>query len=197
VQSSQAPEGPGEQEQPSPFAGLPVYPQHEEHASSAAPGSGDLPPPSYGAAVMRYEIVRNEILDDSGNLRFTLRGNGRHICDFSGYELAVLDPHPFSHQVDILRNGWVAASVHVAGLGAGGKFRVGTPAGQFAAEGPLLSHNCRLTGPGGDTVAQVTRQPGFRERLALEIDPGQDDVLLLAAILAIEDIRGRMRLPSS
>jgi hypothetical protein len=38
-------------------------------------------------------------------------------------------------------------------------------------------------------------KPGFLVKLDVEIDPGQDDVLRLAAILAIEDIRGRTGLP--
>lgn len=195
MKSSQTPGGPEEREQPSPFADLPAYPQHEEHASSSVAGRGDMPPPSYGSAVMRYEITPNKLLekglfsifDDSGALRFTVPSH-RSICDPSGYELAAADRHVSGRQVDILRDGGVAASVHVAGSGLGGKFRIVSPAGQFTAKGEFLSHNSTLTGPGGGTVATVTQQPGFRERLDVEIAPGQDDVLLLAVILAMEDI---------
>jgi hypothetical protein len=52
-----------------------------------------------------------------------------------------------------------------------------------------------LTGPGGGRVALVTQQHCFRERFDVEIAPGQDDVLLLAVILAIEDIRDRKNQP--
>jgi uncharacterized protein YxjI len=198
MKSSQAPGGPGEQEQPSPFAGLTAYPEHEEGASSSVPGYGDVPPPGYGPAVMRYEITQNKLLekgrfsifDDSGTLRFTVPGNWS-ICDPSGGELAAADRHPFRRQVDILRNGWAVASVHAIGLGPKGEFRIDGPAGQFAAIGEFFSHNYTLTGPGGDTVATVAQQSRFPERLDVEIAPGQDDVLLLAVILAIEDIRDR------
>jgi hypothetical protein len=198
MNSSQTPGGPEEQEQPSPFAGLPAYPQHEEHASSSVPGYGDVPPPGYGSAVMRYEIIQNKLLergllsifDDSGTVRFTVPGN-RSICDPSGCELAAADRHPFGRQVDILRNGCVVASVHVIGLGPGGKFRIDSTAGQFTAEGEFFSRNYTLTGPGGGTVATVAQRSVFRERLDVEIAPGQDDVLLLAVILTMEDIRDR------
>jgi len=196
MNSGRTPGGPEEQEQDSPFAGLPVYPQHEEQASSSVPGYGDMQPPSYGSEVMRYEITHNtllekglfEIFDDSGTLRFTVPGN-RSICDPSGYELATVNQHPFRRQVDICRNGWAVASVHVVGLGPGWEFRIDGPAGQFVAKGEFFSHNYTLVGPGGGTVATVTQQSRFRERFDVEIAPGQDDVLLLAVILAIEDIR--------
>jgi len=198
MNSSQTPGGPGGQEQPSPFAGLPAYPEHEEQASSSVPGYGDVPPPSYGSEVMRYEITHNRLLekglfsifDDSGTLRFTVSGNWS-ICDPSGYELATADRHPFRRQVDILRNGWVAASVHVVGFGPAVEFGIDGPVGQFTAKGEFFSHNYTLTGPGGSNVATVTQQSRFRERFEVEIAPGQDDVLLLAVILAIEDIRDR------
>jgi hypothetical protein len=156
MESSQAPGGPEEQEQSSPFAGLPVYPQHEEGASLSVPAYGDMPPPGYGSAVMRYEITQNNLLekgrlsifDDSGTLRFTVVGN-RSVCDPSGYELATADRHLFGRQVDIFRNGGVAASVHVVGLGPGGKFRIDSPAGQFTAQGEFFSRSYTLTGPGG------------------------------------------------
>jgi hypothetical protein len=191
MKSSQAPGGPEEPEQPSPFAGLPAYPEHEE----GAPAYSDMPPPSYGSAVMRYEITQKNLLqkgqlsifDDSGTLRLTVAGN-RSICDPSGNELAVADRHFFGRQVDILRDGGVAASVHVVGLGPGGKFRIDSPAGQFAAKGDFFSRSYTLTGPGGGTVATVTQQSVFREKLDVEIAPGQDNVLLLAVIVAIEDI---------
>ncbi|HEY4854742.1 MAG TPA: hypothetical protein VII22_28480 [Streptosporangiaceae bacterium] len=138
----------------------------------------------------RYEITHNKIFDDSGNLRFTVRRN-RNICDPSGYELAAFDEHPFRLQVDVTRNGYVVASVHPPHLGIGKHYTIDSPAGQFNASGHFFSHGYELTGPGGDRVALVTQQHGFRERFDVEIAPGQDDVLLLAVILAIEDIRNR------
>ena len=196
MNSSQTPGGPEEQEQSSPFADLPAYPEHDEHASSSVPGYDDVPPPGYGSAVMRYEITQNNFLengrfsifDDSGSLRFTVPGN-RSICDPSGYELTAAYRHPFGRQEDILRNGSVVASVHVVGLGPGGKFRIDSPAGQLTADGEYSSSSFTLTGPGGGTIATIAQQSVFRERLHVEIAPGQDDVLLLAVILAIEDIR--------
>ena len=190
MKSSQTPGGPEEQEQPSPFADLPAYPQHEEQAASFVPG--------YDSTVTRYEITSHKLLekgrfsifDDSGTLRYTVPGN-RSICDPSGYELATTDPHPFGRQVDILRNGWVVASVHEVDLGSGRKFRIDGPAGQFTAEGGFFSHNYTLTGPGGGTAATVTRQSGLREKFDVEIAREQDDVLLLAVIIAIEEIRDR------
>jgi hypothetical protein len=198
MNSSEARGAPEGQEQASPFAGLPTYPQHEEQTSSSVPGYGDVPPPGYDSAGMRYEITQNKLLekglfsifDDSGNLRFTVPGNWS-ICDPSGYELSTADRHPFRRQVDILRNGWIAASVVVVGFGPAVEFRINGPAGQFTAKGEFFSHNYTLAGPGGDTVATVAQESRFRERFDVEIAPGQDDVLLLAVILAIEDIRDR------
>jgi uncharacterized protein YxjI len=161
-----------------------------------------MPPSGYGPAV-RYEITQNKLLekglfsivDDSGTLRFTIPGNWS-ICDSSGEELAAINWHAFRRQADILRNGQVVASVHVAGLSAGENYSIDSPAGQFAASGDFSGHRYTLTGPGGGTVATVTRQLGFRESFDAEIAPGQDDVLLLAVVLAIEDIRDRRGNPA-
>jgi hypothetical protein len=141
MKSSQTPGDPGEQEQPSPFAHLPAYPEHAEHTASGVPGHGDMPHPEY-APVARYEITHNKIFDDSGNLRFTVRRN-RSICDPSGYELAAVDEHPFRLQVDVTRNGYVVASVHAAHLGIGEHYTIDSPAGQFTASGHFFSHGLR------------------------------------------------------
>jgi hypothetical protein len=193
MKPSQTPGESGEQEQPSPFADLPAYPQHAEHTASGGPGHGDMPHPEY-APVMRYEITTDQVLektlcsifDDSGTLRFTVARN-RSICDPSGYELAAADRHPFRQQVDITRHGYTVASVRATRFGIGEHYTIDSPAGQFAANGHFLTHNYTLTGPGGSALATVTQQ-GLRESIDVEIEPGQDDVLLLAAILAIEDI---------
>lgn len=191
-----APDGPAERDQPSPFAHLPAYPQHDGDASSAVPSHGGTPTPGHGSEVMRYEIKQHKLLekgpssifDDFGNLRFTVPGHGG-ICDSSGYELFTFSLRPFRRQADILRNGYTIASVHTVGLGLGGKFRIDSLAGPITVHGEFFVHNYRLTGPGGDIVATVWQQQGFH----VEIPPRQDDVLLLASILAIEDIRDRRR----
>lgn len=149
---------------------------------------------------MRYLITHNglfekgqfSIANDSGTLAFQVPS--RHsICDPSGAELLTINRHAFGRQTDILEGGQLVASVHVAGLGVGENYNVDGPAGQLAAAGDFFGRNYTLTVPSGSTVATVSQQPGFRERFDVEIAPRQDDVLLLAVILAIEDLRYHKR----
>ena len=192
MKSSQTPGGP--EEQPGVFADLPAYPEHAESTTPAAPGHGDVPYSKYAPAA-RYEFTQNRLLgkgnraivDDSGNLRFTVPRNGG-LCDPSGYELAAFDRHPFRNQVDIIRHGAVAASVR-ARLGIGKHCNIDSPTGKFAASGHFLGDRYTLTGPGGDEVASVTQQQGF----CVEIAPGQDNILVLAIILAIENVHDHKR----
>jgi uncharacterized protein YxjI len=145
---------------------------------------------------MRYQITQNKLLekglfsitDDSGALRFQVSGN-LSLSDPDGSELLAIKRHFLGRQADILDGGQITASVHVAGLGAGENYNVDGPAGQLSAAGDFFGRNYTLTVPSGTTIATVAQQHGWRERFDVETAPGQDDVLLLAVILAIENLR--------
>jgi uncharacterized protein YxjI len=145
---------------------------------------------------MHYQITQNKlfekglfsITDDAGALRFQVAGN-LSLSDPDGSELLAIKRHFLGRQADILEGGQLTASVHVAGLSASGNYNVDGPAGRLSAAGDFLGRNYTLTVPSGSVIATVSQQRGFRERFDVETAPGQDDVLLLAVILAIESLR--------
>jgi uncharacterized protein YxjI len=149
---------------------------------------------------MRYQIVQDKlfgkgmfsITDDSGAVRFEVSGR-RSLCDPQGAELLAIRRHPLGRQVDIVGSGQLVASVHVKGLGMAEDYNVDGPSGQLSAAGDFGGRNYTLTVPSGSVIAMVSAQPGFRERFNAETAAGQDDVLLLAVILAIEELRDSKR----
>jgi uncharacterized protein YxjI len=145
---------------------------------------------------MRYQITHNKLMerglfsitDDSGALRFQVPGN-HSLCDSSGAELLAINRHALNRQADILEGGRLVSSVHVAGLGAGQNYNIDGSAGKLAVAGDFLGRNYTLTVPSGAVIATVSQQQAFREQFYVETASGQDDVLLLAVILAVEDLR--------
>jgi uncharacterized protein YxjI len=153
---------------------------------------------------MIYDIAQDSLLtkdlfninDASGALQYRVRGvelliaGHFSLCSPSGEELAAIKRHSFRRQSDIFTGNELQASVEAAGLGVGEKYNVSGPAGELTAAGDFLGRQYTLTVPSGQTIATVSQRPGFRENFDVETAPQQDDLLLLAVIMAIEDLRG-------
>jgi uncharacterized protein YxjI len=147
---------------------------------------------------VRYEITHNKFLgkglfsitDDSGSLRFRVERD-LSLRDPGGEEVAAVKRHSFLREADIFASGQLQASVHVARLGMSESYNVKGPAGELTAAGNFFGRQYTLTVPSGTTVATVSQRPGLRENFDAETAPGQDDVLLLAVIIAIEELRQR------
>lgn len=108
------------------------------------------------------------------------------IYDMNGQELAALHKHMLSNRFDISVQGNVVAEVAHTGF-FGNHYQVGTPSGPIDAQGDFAGWDYTLTRD-ANTVASVGRRLAFRETFDVDISQGEDDVLLLAIILAIDTI---------
>jgi uncharacterized protein YxjI len=136
---------------------------------------------------------RSAIVDPGGQTQFEILGkfrrkSGLAIADAAGAQVATISRGGgFRTRYDITAGG-AQATVHPSGAFKSG-YAVDTTAGQ------LQSRSSNLTGSKyelrrGGTVAASVRHEGFlQERFTVEVADGEDAVLMLAAILAIERMR--------
>ncbi|HTW10114.1 MAG TPA: hypothetical protein VME46_21610 [Acidimicrobiales bacterium] len=136
------------------------------------------------------------ITDPMGNPLLEVRGNFglvKHIKfhDQTGRVLAELKKHLVGDKYEVILDGRAVAEVKHHGL-FGQHYEIATPQGKLEARGDFLGWQYSL-GRGGAIVAQVSRQPSFREAFFVETAPGENDVFLLACILAIDNIHDERR----
>jgi uncharacterized protein YxjI len=136
------------------------------------------------------------ITDQAGQPVLEVRGNFglvKHIGfhDASGRQLAELKKHLMTNKYEVLVDGKHAAEVHHHGV-FGQHYEIDTSQGKIEARGDFAGWNYTL-GRSGAIVAQVSRQPAFRERFFVQIAPGENDAFLLATILAIDNIHDERR----
>jgi uncharacterized protein YxjI len=136
------------------------------------------------------------ITDQMGTPVLDVRGNFglvKHIGfhDASGRQLAELKKHVMTNKYEVLVDGKHAAEVHHHGV-FGQHYEIDTFQGKIEARGDFAGWNYTL-GRGGAIVAQVSRQPAFRERFFVQTAPNENDVFILATILAIDNIHDERR----
>jgi uncharacterized protein YxjI len=133
-------------------------------------------------------MERFEITDTAGTPRFEARGHlGSQITlhDAAGREVADIRKHMFSDVHEVYLGGQRVAQVRHAGF-FGDHYNIDTVFGQFTARGHFGGDYS--LNQDGMPVASMTRQFSLREKFAIDIAQGQNDVLLLALMLAIEAI---------
>jgi uncharacterized protein YxjI len=139
---------------------------------------------------------RFSITDDAGTPAFEVHGNFGLVKqvsfqDPSGRELAVLQKHLMTNKYEILLGGQPAAEVHHTGV-FGQHYQIETSKGTMDARGDFGGWNYTLS-LGGAVVATVARELAFREKFAVDIAPGENDVFILATVLAIDNIHDERR----
>ncbi len=136
------------------------------------------------------------IEDESGNRVFKVDGKAVRIRDTfvlrsaAGEELAKIQERELRIRdtMEIERAGG-NATVHKALLGLRDRFKIEVDGGpDMTAHGNLVDHEYEVECD-GDTVATVSKR-WFRVRdtYGVEIHPGQDDVLILAITVCIDDM---------
>jgi uncharacterized protein YxjI len=139
-------------------------------------------------------LERFEITDMSGAPQFEARGHiGSQITlhDSSGREVADIRKQFFGDTHEVYLAGQRAAQVRHAGF-LGDRYEIDASIGQLTARGSFGGGDYTLN-QGGAPVASMVRQFSLREKFAIDIADGQNDVLLLAIMLAIEAIHDRRR----
>jgi uncharacterized protein YxjI len=134
---------------------------------------------------------RFAITDDAGTPQFDVQGKFSFtkklsICDAVGTEVAVLTKGGFSNRFEILAGGQ-HVTVRPRGF-LGQRFEIDSPAGLMEARGNFSGRRFSVT-RGGAQVASVSQPSMFRQQFSVDVADGEDPVLLLSVVLAIETIR--------
>ena len=139
---------------------------------------------------------RFTITDQSATPVFEVHGNfglvkAISFQDQSGRELAVLKKHVMTNKFEILLGGQHAAEVRHTGF-LGQHYEIDSSQGRIDARGDFAGWDYTLSREGA-VVATVTREMAFRERFGVDIAPGENDVFVLAVVLAIDNIHDERR----
>ena len=139
---------------------------------------------------------RFTITDQMGAPVFDVHGHfGLHkevsFRDQSGQVLAVLKKHLMNNRYEVLVGGKHAAEVHHRGF-IGQHYQVDSYEGVIDAQGDFAGWDYNLARAGA-LIATVSRQMAFRETFYVEVAPGENDVFILATVLAIDNIHDERR----
>jgi uncharacterized protein YxjI len=137
---------------------------------------------------------RFAITDEAGTPQFEVQGrmvsSRLSIATMAGVEVAAISRPAFSRQYEILAGGQ-RTTVRSRGF-FGARFEIDTGMEQLEARGNFSGRQYTVARAGAP-VAMVTQQRSLRERFAVEVNDGEDPVLMLAVILVIETIRAQRR----
>jgi uncharacterized protein YxjI len=134
---------------------------------------------------------RFAITDETGLPQFEVQGRSvfsrkLSICDIAGAEVAVISHRGWGMRYQILTGG---QEITVSPRGLFGKrFEINSPSGLLEALGNFSGRQFSIT-RNGMPAAGVTQLRTFREQFAVEVSDGEDALLMLAVVLAIEAIR--------
>lgn len=136
--------------------------------------------------------------DESGRAVYRVDGKVMRIREtfvmenMQGKEVATIREKKIAlrDSMTILRGGETIATVKKAWFTPfGDKFEVGVKGGDdLVAKGDFLDHDYEIR-RGGDTIARVNKRWfALSDTYGVEVDPGQDDALVLAIVVAIDEM---------
>lgn len=136
------------------------------------------------------------IADDSGTPVFDVRGNfgithNLSIRDQSGQELATLKKSLLTTKHEIFVGGQHVADVRHEGI-FGEHYEIDSSFGLLTAKGSFGGWDYSIS-RGGQTIATISQQLSFREKFTVDIATGENDVFLIAVVLAIDAIHDERR----
>lgn len=141
------------------------------------------------------------IEDDQGEKVYKVDGKALRVRDTykledrSGREVAKIQEKKLSvrDKMKVERDGHTLATVHKALIGIRDRFDIDVENGEdLKARGNVLDHEYEIK-RGDDVVARISKKWfRVRETYGVEIAPGEDEALLLALTVAIDEMgRGR------
>jgi uncharacterized protein YxjI len=143
----------------------------------------------------RWSLMeRFEITDASGAPQFEARGHlGSRISlhDSCGQEVADVRKHVLSDTHEVYVDGQRAAQVRHAGI-FGDKYDIQSAFGYLNARGHFDGGDYTISRD-GMPVARMVRKFSLREKFAVDVADGENQVFLLALVLAIEAIHDERR----
>ena len=147
---------------------------------------------------MRYLISRQwsvlqdfNITGESGDLRYQVRGNlgitqSLTITEPAGQRTAQITRTPFTTRHQVIIDERQAAEVRHQFLGWN-NCTIDSVSGQFVAQGSFLGWQYTIS-QGDRVVAAVSKQGILPSTFEVDTADGEDDLLLLCLVLAIEQI---------
>jgi uncharacterized protein YxjI len=143
----------------------------------------------------RWSLMeRFEISDGSGAPQFEARGHlGSQITihDNSGREVANIRKHVFTDTHEVYLDGQRVAQVRHAGI-FGDRYDIESAFGILNARGHFGGGDYAISRD-GMVVARMVRQFSLREKFAVDVADSENQVFLLALVLAIEAIHDERR----
>lgn len=143
----------------------------------------------------RWSLMeRFEITDGGGTPEFEARGHlGSRITlhDQAGQEVADIRKHVLTDAHEVYVGGERAAQVRHAGI-FGDKYDIQSAFGHLTAHGHFDGGDYTI-GRDGVPVARMVRQFSLREKFAIDVADNENQVFLLALVLAIEAIHAERR----
>ncbi len=140
----------------------------------------------------KWSLVEHfEISDQGGSPVFDVRGNLglKHrlaIRDQSGQEVAEIKKHLMGTGHEIIVGGQRVAEVRHEGF-FGDHYDIESSLGRLTAKGHFDGWDYSISQQ-GQPVAHISRELALREKFAVDIADGMQDVFILAVVLAIEAI---------
>jgi uncharacterized protein YxjI len=139
-------------------------------------------------------MERFEITDGSGAPQFEARGHlGSQITlhDYAGREVAEIRKHVFTDTHEVYLDGQRVAQVRHAGI-FGDRYDIESAFGILNARGHFAGGDYTVSRD-GMAVARMVRQFSLREKFAVDVADNENQVFLLALVLAIEAIHDERR----
>jgi uncharacterized protein YxjI len=96
-----------------------------------------------------------------------------------------------TNRFEIIVGGQQVADIYHTGI-FGQHYEIQSDRGTIDASGDFVGWNYSLS-QGGGVMATVARELALREKFTVDIAPGQDEVFVLAAVLAIDNIHDERR----
>lgn len=139
---------------------------------------------------------RFSITDQAGTPAFEVHGNfglAKQLSfrDQSGQEVALLKKHLMTNRYQVTVGGQHAAEVRHTGI-FGEHYEIETSQGRVDAKGNFSGWHYTLS-RGGAVIATVARELAFKEKFTVDVAAGEDDVFILATVLAIDNIHDERR----
>jgi len=136
------------------------------------------------------------ITDESGTPVLDVRGNlglTQHLSirDQSGQELAEIKKSLVTTKHEILVGGQHVADVRHEGI-FGEHYEIDSSVGQLTAKGSFGGWDYSIS-RAGQAIATISRNLSFREKFTVDVAPGENDVFVLAVVLAIDAIHDERR----
>jgi VCBS repeat-containing protein len=123
------------------------------------------------------------VFDVHGNLGLTQRLSFR---DQSGQELAEIKKSLLTTKHEILVSGQHVADVRHEGI-FGEHYEIDSSIGQLTAKGSFGGWEYSIS-RAGQAIATISRHLSFREKFTVDVANGENDVFVLAVVMAIDAI---------